>query len=704
MSENYLDGSSLLPRRVGEIYSDRNIKIVGQARYWSSTNKVETLGVRLYCTPTGGGSNSVSILPDGMYDLAGGFASASAALSVGSPCVASVTNHGRNEGDLVYFQTTGVLPSGVTAGVRYYVRNPGINTFNLSLTMGGTLINTTASPAQSGVHTLYYQTAGLMGDASIWLKINRSITPLTLSGSDILQAQTTQPTPRENFVQAFYRDPFNNVVTLGSSLIGSQPQWTRIGIAPLVFAAIVGDDSGSTHTDLQQAINDVTSGSWILVKKMVTVVSQINTNSKVIKLHFVGIGTGLTGPTSANGIRFDQPGCQMVGFGEVKNFTGIGVDLNNQQNCKLEMLFNNNTTHISYGTLKSNQVNVQGCYGLTENSTIEASTADGTMSRWDDTYKRWRPGSANLSPAGLLTIAGGTITLNKGGASGGTYGIDIEEASAITSYIRASADRQSFNIKAPANTSIATLTPTPNGGLLGMVPLGAIVPIGNAQAWSIPSSGQVKDGFALCNGQTFASLGAGNYNANFTSTMPSLLDNRFLMGSNTIGLSGGLNSYSLVASNIPRLSTGYTPAGSVGVSLAGGSPYLTGSTTFSGANHTHTEGDMSAAIGAIQGRIDYLGYQAVANNPRGPTVNAAYAIGGAWGSNTSYGWNHYTKVYGITAGNNYNAAVGIAGGYYYISGTSFTGTAATITVGTVTVTPLENRPLYFSCSFVMRVK
>ena len=69
MSENYLDSTSFLPRRVGELYSDRSIKVVGQVRWWPTSNSIETLGVRIYCTPTGGGANAVAVLPDGLYTM-----------------------------------------------------------------------------------------------------------------------------------------------------------------------------------------------------------------------------------------------------------------------------------------------------------------------------------------------------------------------------------------------------------------------------------------------------------------------------------------------------------------------------------------------------------------------------------------------------------------------------------------------------------
>jgi hypothetical protein len=54
-------------------------------------------------------------------------------------------------GTPVVLTTTGVLPTGITAGVTYYVIADTVNTFRLATTIGGAV--TGASGTQSGVHT-----------------------------------------------------------------------------------------------------------------------------------------------------------------------------------------------------------------------------------------------------------------------------------------------------------------------------------------------------------------------------------------------------------------------------------------------------------------------------------------------------------------------------------------------------------------------
>lgn len=66
--------------------------------------------------------------------------------------------------------------------------------------------------------------------------------------------------------------------------------------------------------------------------------------------------------------------------------------------------------------------------------------------------------------------------------------------------------------------------------------------------------------------------------------------------------------------------------------------------------HTHTEGNLRAAIGATGFDTASIGYQALDPQPsgRGPAATSAYTIAGGpkAGAQT---FNHYTGVYGITA-------------------------------------------------------
>ena len=68
----YIDPTTELPQNLGEIYSDRNIRIVGQARINPSVaNQIDTIGIKVLCTPQSGGAEGVSAITDGSYALSG---------------------------------------------------------------------------------------------------------------------------------------------------------------------------------------------------------------------------------------------------------------------------------------------------------------------------------------------------------------------------------------------------------------------------------------------------------------------------------------------------------------------------------------------------------------------------------------------------------------------------------------------------------
>lgn len=93
-------------------------------------------------------------------------------ITIASPAVVTLTNHGLVAGDQVKFTTTGALPTGITAGTAYFVIATGLtaNSFQISATSGGSAINT--SGTQSGVHTAYKANAPtvVLGDP-VWQKV-----------------------------------------------------------------------------------------------------------------------------------------------------------------------------------------------------------------------------------------------------------------------------------------------------------------------------------------------------------------------------------------------------------------------------------------------------------------------------------------------------------------------------------------------------
>jgi len=72
-------------------------------------------------------------------------------MTIASPCVVSWSANGLSNDTPVVLTTTGNLPTGLTAGQEYFVRNRTTNTFNLATVKGGLAIGT--SGTQAGTHT-----------------------------------------------------------------------------------------------------------------------------------------------------------------------------------------------------------------------------------------------------------------------------------------------------------------------------------------------------------------------------------------------------------------------------------------------------------------------------------------------------------------------------------------------------------------------
>lgn len=104
-----------------------------------------------------------------------------ATVTIASPGVFTTSSaHGLAVNDPVSFTTTGALPTGLTAGTKYYVSSvPSSTTFQVASSIGGSSINTTGS--QSGTHTF------------------RNYRPLRLSGGTAshLTLSTTTSSPLE---------------------------------------------------------------------------------------------------------------------------------------------------------------------------------------------------------------------------------------------------------------------------------------------------------------------------------------------------------------------------------------------------------------------------------------------------------------------------------------------------------------------------
>jgi hypothetical protein len=155
------------------------------------------------------------------------------------------------------------------------------------------------------------------------------------------------------------------------------------------------------------------------------------------------------------------------------------------------------------------------------------------------------------------------------------------------------------------------------------------------------------------------------------------------MGSTGIGAVGGQNSYKLIGTDIPQVSTSYTPAGTTNIghshSLGTTNVALASGNAAGVGDHQHLSGVYNNAAAGGQG-----GYNVITTAGSQPVSGLAGAHGHSVSGTTNIDHSH---TLGTTN-------VGLSG------------TPATITVGNAvgSQTSVENRPLYFAAVYVMRVK
>lgn len=113
-------------------------------------------------------------------------------ITIASPAVLTLNSHGLTLNDTVRFTTSGTLPTGIVAGTTYYVISAGltVNTFQISLTAGGSAVNT--SVGQSGTHTLYRTTPYAVNDQDSRLP--------TQAENDAMQGTSGTPSNTNRYV------------------------------------------------------------------------------------------------------------------------------------------------------------------------------------------------------------------------------------------------------------------------------------------------------------------------------------------------------------------------------------------------------------------------------------------------------------------------------------------------------------------------
>ena len=220
---------------------------------------------------------------------------------------------------------------------------------------------------------------------------------------------------------------------------------------------------------------------------------------------------------------------------------------NNANGIAVQITAGNGLNFASLGTIGGDY----GAAGVTASAVYTNSLTTFSWLQAANTYAKVGTGDLSIYSTTASTQA---VTL-KASASTAAYSLTMPIAApAANTFVRnALGGQQTFvtvngtanQITVTQNTSDMTLSIPSNAILPGGVPIGSIVPIGDAGAWALPANGAIKDGWALCNGQAKP---AGS-NAGLAANLPDLTDDRFLNGSTVVGGTGGATAKTTSSAN-----------------------------------------------------------------------------------------------------------------------------------------------------------
>ena len=132
--------------------------VTGQWQGYNGSTWAQVGGGALGGTNTNGGTDSIFNECDnvvtGTWTLGQDAYVSGVTVTLASPGVFTLANHGYVQDQQVHFKTTGALPTGLAVDTVYYVISAGLttNAFEVSTTVGGSAVNTSGS--QSGTHSV----------------------------------------------------------------------------------------------------------------------------------------------------------------------------------------------------------------------------------------------------------------------------------------------------------------------------------------------------------------------------------------------------------------------------------------------------------------------------------------------------------------------------------------------------------------------
>jgi len=574
-------------------------------------------------------------------------------ISVANPAVVTLASHGLSIADSIRFTTTGALPTGLIVGTTYYIIAAGFgaNSFELSLTAGGTAIVTTGT--QSGVHTLIRTTpvavgindttqlptvaqkAALVGTQGAPSATNTYVTLDNVYASTYDQQQTTQNSTVEFGMASTtgqknkINQSFTPVKTKNRGVHLYKTADTGV-FTGTVTVALYADSAGSP-TGLALGTVTLTNAQWLAmpVGEFEVIFSSEYSSQVAGSLYWIQVSSSTADNSNHPNLGTNTAGGYANGSAKYWNTTDGYVAIAN-----IDLYFKTlqgTTNQLSYISSIPTTTIINPSVIGDSSTTFTITNTSGTTYRYTFTGTGTNPSiSAATFPVGLYVDvqASGFNSNNKGQftvTGSGTNYFEVTNAAGV----------------AEATKTIGT----------GFINKGAFwtKPAGLKYIEVEVQAGGASGGAA---GATTSANGGGAGGYSFKTIVASLLlgTEPVLAGPGGIGTNSGDGAISLfrnLLSASKGLNTGAGGVGSSGdINIAGGGGG-SGDTQYSG---THNNGGLGGAGGSSM-----LGGGAAASTS---SINAGLYGGGGNGGQSPFGGS---TVYGGNGGN----GVVIVKEYYY---------------------------------------
>lgn len=313
-------------------------------------------------------------------------------VTIASPGVFTLANHGLQNGDSVYLTTTGALPTGLTVNTVYFVVAASTSTFELAATTGGTPITTTGS--QSGTH---HVAKGVVAPVGTCVAVWQNKVWVGMPNGSVVWSNAGTAT-------VWTGTDFNNV-------------WEKDGLPIVALHGQIGEDFPGNpgllayKTDSCYRVNDSSTGAYTTLDY---------TYGAANALCVVGVGASVYS-LNRHGV-FLAPSGASAGLGNTSDklarlWDGSEINLSEQALWRAGRYKNRALFSLTRASSTANDLALefhteQGWFAAGSNAMSAYATASGTT---------------DVTLGGSPTVAGQAYQLNSGGT---------DDGAAITGYLQ----------------------------------------------------------------------------------------------------------------------------------------------------------------------------------------------------------------------------------------------------------------------------